>query len=82
MERLVLQTRRPREGDPGAVEETYWVVSGNSVWLCDADGVHTGDRRAINGSEPKHVAINLFRSKIGRRRSDFNRPLRYPKHYY
>jgi hypothetical protein len=82
MHKLILQTRRPREGDPGAVEYGYWIVEGDSVWLVDENGTKTGERRALNGSDPKALAINLLRSKIGKRKSDFNRPLHYPKMVY
>jgi len=60
----------------------YWVVSGDHVYMCDENGTRTGDRRALNGADPKAIAINLMRSKIGPRKSDFNRPLRYPKGFY
>ena len=83
VQKLTLETRRPREDDPGAVEIGYWFVSGDSVWLCDFDGVRTGDKQNLGpGLDPKVAAINLLRSKVGKRKSDFNRPLRYPKNFY
>jgi hypothetical protein len=85
MNRIVIQTRRPsRDGiDPGAVEVGHWIVSGDRVHLCDENGHKTGDSRSLSGgADPKNVAIALMRGRIGRRNSDFNRPLRYPKMVY
>ena len=81
--KLTIQTRRPRGDDLGAVEIGYWIVSGDAVWLCDEDGVKTGDKQHLRpGLDPKVAAINLLRGKVGKRKSDFNRPLRYPKNFY
>jgi hypothetical protein len=81
--KLTIETRRPRGDDLGAVEIGYWIVSGDAVWLCDEDGVKTGDRQSLrSGLDPKVVAINLLRRKVGKRRSDFNRRLVYPKNFY
>jgi hypothetical protein len=53
------------------------------VYLCDEDGVKTGDKQDLRpGLDPKIAAINLLRGKIGKRRSDFTRPLRYSKNFY
>ena len=80
--KLTIQTRRPRGDDPGVVNSLL-VVSGDSVWLCDEDGVKTGDRQGLRPAlDPKVAAINLLRGKVGKRKSDFNRPLRYPKNFY
>jgi hypothetical protein len=82
-QKLILQTRRPRDEDPGAVEIGFWIVSGDAVYLCDEDGVKTGDKQDLRpGLDPKIAAINLLRGKIGKRRSDFTRPLRYSKNFY
>ena len=67
--KLTIQTRRPRGDD--------------AVWLCDEDGVKTGDKQDLRpGLDPKVAAINLLRGKVDKRKSDFNRPLRYPKNFY
>jgi hypothetical protein len=79
MHRLILQTRRPRGDDPGAVEIGFWIVEGDSVWLVDENGTKTGDRRALDGGDPKAIAISLMRSKMFKRKSDFNRAIRYPR---
>jgi hypothetical protein len=80
--RPIVVRRSVNAGVTGAVEYGYWIVEGDSVWLVDEDGVKTGDRRALNGGDPKALAIQLLRAKIGKRRSDFNRPLHYPKNFY
>jgi hypothetical protein len=80
------QTRRPsRDGeDPGAIEEGWFYAEGGKVYLCDKAGVRTGASRALRpGDNAKEIAVRLLRDETGKRRwSDFNRPLRYPKHFY
>ena len=79
--KLTLQVRRPSRdySDPGAVEIGYWIVSGDRVWLTDENGRKTDhSRRLTEGADAKNVATALFRGRIGSRKSDFNRPLRYP----
>jgi hypothetical protein len=81
--KLTLQTRRPREDDPGAVEFGWWIVSDGRVHLVDQDGTKTGTSRSLpEGADPKLVATKMLRGKIGARNSDFNRPLRYPRMVY
>jgi len=55
-QQILLQTRRPSDGDPGAVEYGWWIVEGDSVWLVDENGTKTGDRRTLNGGDPKGIA--------------------------
>jgi hypothetical protein len=84
-QKLVLQTRRPSRdySDPGAVEIGYWVVSGDSVHLCDENGAKTGtSRRLPEGTDPRNLAVVMLRDRVGRRNSSFNRPLHYPKLRY
>jgi hypothetical protein len=45
-------------------------IASDAVWPVDEHCTKTGDRRPLNGGDPKAVAIDLMRSKIGRRRSD------------
>jgi hypothetical protein len=44
------------------------------VWLFDENGTKTGDRRALNGGDPKAIAINLMRSKMFKRKSVLQSP--------
>jgi hypothetical protein len=49
------------------------------VFLTDEHGVKTDhSRRLTEGADAKNVATALLRGRIGVRKSDFNRPLRYP----
>ena len=83
MHRLILQTRRPRGYDPGAVEYGYWIVEGDSVWLVDENGTKTGQSRTLpEGADPKNLAIGMLRERVNVKRTSFTRPLVYPKHYY
>jgi hypothetical protein len=84
-QKLTLQTRRPsRDGlDPGAVEVGHWIVSSDSVHLCDENGVKTGhSRRLPEGGDPRNVAVAMLRGRIGARNTSFDRPLHYPKLVY
>jgi hypothetical protein len=80
-QKLILQTRRPSRdySDPGAVEFGWWIVSDGAVHLCDENGTKTGQSRTLTeGQDPKILAIGMPRGRIGVRKSDFSRKLRYP----
>ena len=79
-----IQTRRPRDEDPGAIEEGWYFAEGGKVFLCDKAGVRTGASKALRpGDNAKEVAVRLLRAETGKRRwSDFNRPLRYQRIVY
>jgi hypothetical protein len=81
---IFTQTRRPREGDPGAIDSGYFFEEGGKVFLCDTAGVRTGASKALRpGGDARDIAVRLLRDEAGKRRwSDFNRPLRYPKNFY
>jgi hypothetical protein len=67
----------------GHVTEANVSPEPHAMYLCDEDGVKTGDKQDLRpGLDPKIAAINLLRGKIGKRRSDFTRPLRYSKNFY
>jgi hypothetical protein len=79
-QKLTLQTRRPREDDPGAVEFGWWIVSDGRVHLVDENGNKTSTSRPLpDGADPQILAVRMLRGKIGARNNSFNRPLRYPK---
>ena len=81
--KLTLQTRRPNDSDPGAVEFGWWIVSDGHVHLVDQDGNKTGQSRSLKeGQDPKVLAIGMLRGKIGAINSDFNRKLNYPRIVY
>ena len=44
--KLTIETARPRPsaGFHGQVEIGHWFVDDDTVWLCDEDGVRTGDK--------------------------------------
>ena len=64
---------------PAPSEVGHWIVSGDSVHLCDENGAKTGNSRPLpEGGDPRNIAVALLRGKIGRRSTDFSRPLRYP----
>ena len=83
MNKLILETRRPNRDDPGAVAEGWWDVIDGSVYLLDSGGKKTGESRTLPaGVDPKLLATRMLRSKISTSKSDFNRPLRYPRMVY
>jgi hypothetical protein len=76
---LTVQTDKPggTRFPHGAVEIGYWFQDGDYVFLCDQDGVRTGDKRAVpNGVDAKTIAILLLKS-ARRKASGFNSKLIY-----
>ena len=51
--KLTLQTRRPNDSDPAAVEFGWWIVSDGHVHLVDQDGNKTGQSRSLKKARPK-----------------------------
>ena len=82
-EYITIQLRRPSDSYPGGViEEGWFVVKDNVVFLSDRDGdalPGKGNRRPIGpGETGREVAVRLLRLKARSRPvSPFNRPLRY-----
>ena len=80
--RLTVQTTKPggTRFPHGAVEIGYWYQGGDYVFLCDQDGVRTGDKCEVpKGVDAKTIAIRLLKSAVGRRPGGFNRRLIYPR---
>ena len=78
--RLTVQTTKPggTRFPYGCVEISYWFLDDGTVFLCDEDGVRTGDKRAVpNGVDAKTIAIVLLKS-TRRKPGGFNRKLIYP----
>jgi hypothetical protein len=81
---LAVQTRRPRDGDPGAAAEAWYYQDGDHVQMCGRDGEpRAGAKhrcRLKPGQTAREAAVLLLKadaSRFGSRQS-FNRPLRYP----
>ena len=80
--RLTVQTTKPggTRFPHGAVEIGYWYEDGGWVFLCDQDGVRTGDKYAVpKGVDAKTIAIVLLKSAVGRKSGGFNMKLIYPR---
>jgi hypothetical protein len=77
------QTARPRVNFPGAIAEAMFEVEGDRIVLFDLNGNKIGQREIVGTQTPKEApAVLWLRNTIGNRRSDFNRPLHYPKLVY
>ena len=82
-EYINIQLHRPSDSYPdGVVEEGWFVVKDNVVFLSDRNGTALagkGNRRPIGpGETAREVAVRLLRWKARSRPSrPFNRPLRY-----
>jgi hypothetical protein len=80
-----IQTASPRDGDPGAIREGWYIVSDDEVILTDADGKPLsvdGCRCKLRpGEDELAVAKRLLRANT-RPRSDFNRKLGYVRVVY
>ena len=82
--RLTVQTTKPggTRFPHGAVEIGYWFQDGDYVFLCDQDGVRTGEKRRVpKGVDAKTIAILLLKS-TRRRPGGFNRRLIYSRLSY
>jgi hypothetical protein len=63
--RLTVQTTKPggTRFPYGVVKIGYWFQDGDFVFLCDQDGVRTGDKRSVpKGVDAKTIAILLLKS--------------------
>jgi hypothetical protein len=75
-----IQTQQPRGGDPGAIEMAQYAVDGEHVQLYDMQGMSMGldfRRKLPPNLAPNQWAAIMLRETVGKRRSNFNRPLRY-----
>ena len=57
-------------------------VEGDKIVLFDLNGNKIGQGEIVGTQTPKETAVLCLRNTIGNRRSDFNRPLRYPRMVY
>jgi hypothetical protein len=80
---LAIQTRRPRDGDPGAAAEGWYYQDGDHVQMCDRDGEPRAGAKNRSKLKPgqtaREAAVMMLKadtSRFGSNRS-FNRPLRY-----
>ena len=81
-----IQTREPRGKDRGAVEESHYFVEGNTVILCNKDGVpmdkYKLSRKLVEGGASAHILAAVMVRTMRKPNSNFNRPLHYPKIKY
>jgi len=84
-QRLTIQINKPgsKAFPHGRVEVGYWTEDDGYVWRVTADGTKLGNRDKVRpGIDNKILAVNLLRASVGKRASDFNRPLRYADQPY
>jgi hypothetical protein len=82
-----IQTQRPSRdySDPGKIEEAQYAVDDGYVQLYGMDGLSMGPnyrKKLPPNLTPNQWAAIMLRETVGKRRSDFNRPLRYQKLVY
>jgi hypothetical protein len=82
-----IQTQRPSRdySDPGKIEEAQYAVDDGSVQLYGMDGLSMGPnhrKKLPPNLTPNQWAAIMLRETVGKRRSDFNRPLHYRKLVY
>jgi hypothetical protein len=82
--KVVIETRRPRGQDPGAIAEGWFKVVNGYVTLCNEDGIAVSgvDKRPVTheGNERTIAALMLReRTRATARARSFNRPIQYPK---
>jgi hypothetical protein len=79
-----IETRRPRGGDPGAIEECWFVVNDACVQLTDREGNKVRGEfvsRPIGpGETAREVAVRMLRARLrSRPAKPFNAPIQYQK---
>ena len=76
-----IQTKQPKDNDPGTIEEGHYILEGDEVVLCDVDGAglrgEHSRRQLKPGEDPLRAACSLLRLRVSRRTTNFNRPIRY-----
>jgi hypothetical protein len=82
-----IQTQRPSRdySNPGKIEEAQYAVDGEHVQLYDMQGMSMGPnyrRKLPPNLTPNQWAAIMLRETVGKRRSDFNQPLHYPRIAY
>jgi hypothetical protein len=82
-----IQTQRPSRdySDPGKIEECMYAVDDGYVQLYGMDGLSMGPnhrKKLPPNLTPNQWAAIMLRETVGKRRSDFNRPLHYRKLVY
>jgi hypothetical protein len=80
---ITVQLRRPRDDDPGQIDEAWFVVKDDVVQLVSRDGVPLpgeDNRRTLRpGETAREAAARLLRARSRNRPArPFNRSLRYP----
>jgi hypothetical protein len=82
-----IQTQRPSRdySDPGKIEEAQYAVDDGYVQLYGMDGLSMGPnhrKKLPPNLTPNQWAAIMLRETVGKRRSSFNWPLRYPRLVY
>jgi hypothetical protein len=77
-----IQTQRPSRdySNPGAIEEAQYAVDGEHVQLYDMSGMSMGPdyrRKLPPNLTANEWAAKMLRETVGKKRSSFNRVLRY-----
>jgi len=84
-ETVSVSIRKPRDGDPGIIEEGRYKTEGDTVVLVDIEGKPRLDKKGNRierkigpGENSRSVAFKLTRDNIPNRNNDFNRKIIYP----
>jgi hypothetical protein len=77
-----IQTQQPSRdySNPGRIEEAQYAVDNGYVQLYDMRGMSMGPehrKKLLPPLAANELAARMLRETVGRRRSNFNRPLRY-----
>ena len=85
-EHCFIQLRERRGGDPGAIDQGWFIIKDGFVILTDEhdkplfDAAGRYEMKLAKGDNPKDIAAVLLRQWRAENRSgdDFRRPLKYP----
>jgi hypothetical protein len=75
--RIWIQIRPSNDetGDPGAIEEAYFVVLNEMLVLSDAAGFQIAEQKLLVDDDPARIARALLRARSAE--TEFSRPLPY-----
>ena len=80
---VTIEMAKPRNRDnfPGRIEEGFYAVEGDTVFLYSMDGERIAREKIPPTFSPGQQAARMLKARAGQRQSDFGRKLQYPAGY-
>ena len=80
---VTVEMAKPRNRDnfPGRIEEGFYAVEGDTVFLYDMNGERIAREKIPPALSPGQQAARMLKARAGNKASDFGRKLQYPAGY-